>query len=114
MVFPRFFFVSDPALLEILGQASDSHTIQVCFISRNLKVFFFVLHSYLAMLFIHVFFYQAHLSSVFDNIKHVKFHEKDYDRILSIISREGETIDVMIVILSKTPLFVYFMLFLYC
>ncbi|KAK5645861.1 hypothetical protein RI129_004325 [Pyrocoelia pectoralis] len=62
LCFPRFFFISDPVLLEILGQSSDPHSIQ------------------------------PHLLSLFDAVYRVHFDENKYEDIIGMLSDLGELI----------------------
>lgn len=64
LIFPRFFFVSDQVLLEILGQASNPTTIQ------------------------------PHLLSLFDAVATVDFEEKSIDKIVALNSSNGEKVCV--------------------
>ena len=61
-LFPRFFFVSDAQLLEILGQGSDSHSIQ------------------------------PHLTAIYDNLAKLEFDKTTYDKMTRMYSREGEMV----------------------
>lgn len=65
LIFPRFFFISDPVLLEILGQASDPNSIQ------------------------------PHLLSIFDGVASVDFDDKKGDTVMAMASSNGEKIPVI-------------------
>jgi dynein heavy chain len=62
--FPRFYFVSDPNLLEILSQGSNPEAIQ------------------------------PHLQSVFDSIEYVEFHKQERTQIQTIFSDVGESVQL--------------------
>lgn len=40
------------------------------------------------------FVFQAHLLGVFDNVKEAEFHTTEYDKIIAVISQEGEKLPV--------------------
>ena len=37
---------------------------------------------------------QTHLLGIFENVNSVEFHDKEYDRMLAVVSKEGEVIEV--------------------
>ena len=41
-----------------------------------------------------VYFFQSHLLGVFDNVNEVEFHVSAYDKIMAVISQEGEKVEV--------------------
>uniref|UniRef100_A0A8D8LAT7 Dynein heavy chain 8, axonemal n=2 Tax=Cacopsylla melanoneura TaxID=428564 RepID=A0A8D8LAT7_9HEMI len=69
-LFPRFFFVSDPTLLEILSQGSDSHMIR------------------------------SHLLDVFENIAEINWNPNRYDLIEGIISQEQQALKLTTPVLA--------------
>lgn len=71
LIFPRFFFVSDPVLLEILGQSSDPTTIQ------------------------------PHLLSIFDALAAVEFSPESNEKIIAMKSANDERIDLETVVICS-------------
>jgi hypothetical protein len=49
--------------------------------------------------------HKAHLLSIFDNTKTVKFDEKNYDKILECISQEGEMIPLTEPVIAQVSFF---------
>lgn len=56
-----------------------------------------------------LFSYQAHLGGIFDNLSFVNFHEKDYDKMTGINSREKEHIDLEKPVMAQVLCFCFFM-----
>ncbi|KAL0234370.1 hypothetical protein PCE1_001406 [Barthelona sp. PCE] len=73
-LFPRFYFISDAQLLEILGQASDPNNVQ------------------------------AHLLSIFDNVNEVKFSRKRKNEIIGMISKGGEKVPLVKKVVCSGPI----------
>jgi dynein heavy chain len=71
LIFPRFFFISDPVLLDILGQSSDPSSIQ------------------------------PHLLSLFDAIARVQFDAKNPNKIVAMHSANGEKVPLEKVVECK-------------
>ena len=46
-------------------------------------------------------FEKAHLLSIFDNTKNVRFDEKMYDKILDCVSQEGESFPLVEPVLAQ-------------
>lgn len=44
-------------------------------------------------MYVHALF-QSHLLGVFDNVNEAEFHATEYDKILAVISQEGEKLQV--------------------
>ncbi len=53
------------------------------------------------------YLFQAHLLSVFDNTKSVKFDQHIYDKILEVISQEGEAIPLVDPVVAQVRFFEY-------
>jgi len=74
VLFPRFFFLSDGALLTVLGQAADSRQLH------------------------------AHLSSLFTGVSSLQFDDKHRDVIVSVSSAQGVTLQVLTYLLMHIAL----------
>lgn len=67
------------------------------FVYFFLSLFFsfgFLIMGKIAKIIVDSFVFQAHLLGVFDNVKEAEFHTTEYDKIIAVISQEGEKLPV--------------------